>query len=159
MKAVLLYTLISLSVFIVSCERDYEPERLVNDEGTGTGNTTWIKSFTTGKTSYYLFFTSPRLEEGINTLRAVLYLENMKPVAGYTIAIDPRMPDMENHSSPNNQPLEWNAEKRIYEGTLNLTMTGWWRLNLQVYDDKGNLTGGNAVEGQGSSSLYWDIEI
>jgi hypothetical protein len=69
------------------------------------------------------------------------------------------MPDMENHSSPNNQALAWNVDKGLYEGRLNLTMTGWWRLNLKVFDEKGDLIGGADVEGQGSSTIYWDVDI
>jgi hypothetical protein len=142
----------------VSCERDYEPEILAI-VGADISNTTWIKTFAIGKKTYYVLFSSPLLEEGINTLQANIYLENMKPVTGYRIEIDPRMPDMENHSSPSNVPLLWHDDKGYYEGALNLTMTGWWRLNLKVYDDKENLIGGETVEGQGSSTLYWDTEI
>jgi hypothetical protein len=159
MKAIFFYSIIVLSALFVSCEKDGEPEAPVVDGGAEISDTKWIKTFAAGKKTYYVLFSSPRLEEGVNTLRAAVYLENMKPVTGYRIDIDPRMPDMQNHSSPNNKPLEWNDEKDIYEGLVNLTMTGWWRLNLKVFDDKGDLIGGSDVEGQGASDLFWDVEI
>jgi hypothetical protein len=159
MKNILLYAIIVLATLLVSCEKDYENDAPTTDVGADISSTKWIQTFETGKKTYYVFFTSAFLDNGVNQLQATIYLENMKPVTGYRIEIDPRMPDMENHSSPNNKPLEWNAEKNIYEGVLNLTMTGWWRLNLKVYDDEGNLLGGTDVEGQGSSALYWDIDI
>jgi hypothetical protein len=156
MKTIILITIVAL---FASCERDYEAEIVSGDGVAGISDTRWIKTFAAGKDVYYVFFSSPRPEEGINALQATIYLENMKPVTAYRIEIDPRMPDMANHSSPNNKPLTWNAEKSIYEGTLNLTMTGWWRLNLKVFDEKGNLIGGSEVVAQESSDLYWDVEI
>jgi hypothetical protein len=77
----------------------------------------------------------------------------------WRIEIDPRMPDMGNHTSENNRALKWNAAADCYEGTLNLSMTGLWRINLKVYDKSGVLAGGEDVSAGGSSTLYWDIEI
>jgi hypothetical protein len=158
-RKIILLNILLVSVLCISCERDYEPETSAPDEGTDISGTTWIKSFIAGEKTYYVLFVSTRLKEGNNSLQAYIYLENMKPVTGYRIEIDPRMPDMGNHSSPNNRDLEWNAAKSVYEGAINLTMTGWWRLNLKVYDENGELAGGSAVEGQSSSTLYWDIDI
>jgi hypothetical protein len=164
MKNIFIYITILLSGLLVSCERDYEPGATTDDGAADISNTKWIKQFAVGTKTYFVTFSSSQLENGINQLQANIYLENMKPVTGYKIKIDPRMPDMENHSSPNNKPLEWNAEKNVYEGALNFTMTGWWRLNLQIYNEKGDLIGGNEVVGAdfekgGSSSIYWDVEI
>jgi hypothetical protein len=163
MMNILLYTTIFLSVLLVSCERDYEPGATI-DGAADISSTRWIKQFAISKKTYFVTFSSKQLEDGINILQATIYLENMKPVTGYKIEIDPRMPDMGNHSSPDNQALEWNAKKSVYEGTLNITMTGWWRLNLKVYNEAGDLIGGNDVVGDdfengGSSTIYWDVEI
>ncbi|MDR1938881.1 MAG: FixH family protein, partial [Tannerellaceae bacterium] len=151
MKPIFYYSIIiALAALFVSCEKDYEAEASPVDGAAGIGDTRWIRTFAAGEKTYYVFFSSARLEEGVNVLQATVYLENMKSITAYRIEIDPRMPDMENHSSPNNKPLEWNAEKNAYQGTLNLTMTGWWRLNLKVYDDKGDLVGGSDVIGKDS---------
>lgn len=158
LKNLILLAVAVISGSFVSCERDYEPE-ISPADGTDISGITWIQSFAAGGKTFYVLFASPRPEEGSNLLQARICLETMIPVTGYRIEIDPRMPDMGNHSSPNNRPLVWQADKGCYEGALNLTMTGWWRLNLKVYDGNDNLIGGETVEGQGSSTLYWDIEI
>jgi hypothetical protein len=72
----------------------------------------------------------------------------------FTIDIDPRMPDMGNHTSPNNTPLVKQADGS-YKGTINLTMTGLWRIHLTVKDAEGNIVAG----GEELSSLYWDVTI
>ncbi|MDR0542448.1 MAG: FixH family protein [Dysgonamonadaceae bacterium] len=164
MKHIFLCVTVLFSCFLVSCERDFEPESSGNipadSPAVSVGNAKWVRTVYSANKTFYVFFLSPKmLEDGINNLQAVIYLENMKTVTGYRIEIDPRMPDMENHSSPNNKPLEWNAGKNIYEGVLNLTMTGWWRLNLKVYDENNSLIGGSKVDGQSSSMLYWDVDI
>lgn len=68
----------------------------------------------------------------INDFTAALYkMENMMtftPVADYMISVDPRMPGMGNHSSPNNEDLTYNSATQMYDGKLSLTMTGYWRV-------------------------------
>ncbi|MDR2859075.1 MAG: FixH family protein [Mediterranea sp.] len=131
-----------------------------------TENAKWIQSFKIGDETYYLTIVSPlALKEGSNTLKAYINKveDSLLPYetvdGGYKIEIDPRMPDMDNHSSPNNKALEWDAQEGIYKGTLNLSMTGHWRINLKVLSTTGDLIGGTDVEGAGNSTLYWDIHI
>ena len=42
-----------------------------------------------------------------------------------------------------------------YLGTVNLTMTGLWRLHLTVRDAEGNIVAG----GEELSTLFWDVTI
>ena len=72
----------------------------------------------------------------------------------FTIDIDPRMPDMGNHTSPDNTSLVKQADGS-YKGSINLTMTGLWRIHLTVKDAEGNIVAG----GGDLSSLYWDVTI
>ena len=72
----------------------------------------------------------------------------------FTVDIDPRMPDMGNHTSPNNTPLV-KQEDGSYQGTINLTMTGLWRIHLKVKDNEGNVVAG----GEEGSTLFWDVTI
>ena len=83
------------------------------------------------------------------------------PVAnGYTLKIDPRMPGMGNHSSPNNVHLTQNSDDQFYKGKLSLTMTGFWKINLQLSDPSGNIVGGNEVtDTQPASSLFFEIDF
>lgn len=104
---------------------------------------------------------TPRI--AINTMKAVLYrMESMMsfvPVNGYKIKIDPRMPGMANHSSPNNVDLTQSAGS-IYDGKLSLTMTGYWKINLQVENPAGTIIKGEAVTSENkSSSIYFELEF
>src|SRR5690554_3145362 len=91
-------------------------------------------------------------------MKAVLYrMEDMMTfpvVENYTITIDPRMPGMGNHSSPNNEDLTYQAAQKRYEGKLSLTMTGYWKINMKLLDENGEvLKGEDVTEDNPSSSL------
>jgi hypothetical protein len=71
---------------------------------------------------------------GVNDLElSVHYKQNMMsfpPVEDLTIEIEPEMPSMD-HGSPNNvHPIH--IHKGHYEGKVNFTMTGWWRIHLTI---------------------------
>ena len=71
----------------------------------------------------------------------------------------PTMPDMGNHSSPNNTNLERQIDY-TYKGTINLTMTGLWRIHLTVRDAETNqIVAGGDEESDGFSSIFWDVTI
>ena len=100
----------------------------------------------------------------INNMKVGLFkMENMMTfpvVEDYTIALDPRMPGMGNHSSPNNTDLTYNSADQFYYGNLSLTMTGYWKLNLKLLDASGTvLKGEDVTENNESSSLYLDLEF
>jgi hypothetical protein len=81
-------------------------------------------------------------------------------VANLKLKLDPRMPSMENHSSPNNADLAWDAAGGIYRGTVNFSMTGYWKLNLILQNSAGETLYGNAVDGSvEASSLYFEVEF
>lgn len=81
-------------------------------------------------------------------------------VADFKLKLDPRMPSMDNHSSPNNVDLTWDAANRLYRGTVNFTMTGYWKLNLILQNQQGDTLYGNAVTDETpASSLFFEIEF
>lgn len=90
-------------------------------------------------------------------------MENMMSFAqvkNFKIALDPRMPDMGNHSSPNNQDLTFNENDGFYEGKVALTMSGFWVLNLKLFDDQGTLLKGDDVSTENpKSSLNLELEF
>ena len=103
-------------------------------------------------------------EVSINDISAVLYtMESMmdfKPVENFEISIDPRMPGMGNHSSPNNEDLSYNSNSEQYEGKLSLTMTGYWKISLKLLNDSGMLIKGEDIAGNvTSSSIYFELEF
>ncbi len=81
-------------------------------------------------------------------------------VDGYTVKIDPRMKDMGNHGSPNNVDLKQSGADKIYYGKLNLTMTGYWTINLQLVDPTGVTVKGDPVTKEKEvSEIFFEIEF
>ncbi len=81
-------------------------------------------------------------------------------VEDYKILLDPRMPSMGNHTSPNNEDLVYNTMSNMYDGKLSLTMTGYWKLNLMLENENNEVLKGEEVtEDNESSSLYLEIEF
>lgn len=115
--------------------------------------------------NYVLAFVAPQKPQvATNDMHAVLYkmndMHNFSMVEDYSIALDPRMPGMGNHSSPNNKDLEYNAETGLYEGKLSMTMTGYWRLNLQLINADGQVLKGEEItEDHPESSLYFELKF
>lgn len=122
----------------------------------------WLKSFKVGDDTFYLSLVNPTdWQTGGNTIRAYVSKKSVPATAPYalasetfTIETDPRMPDMGNHTSPDNTPLTKQADGS-YQGNINLTMTGLWRIHLIVKDVEGNIVAGE----EELSSLYWDVTI
>ena len=126
----------------------------------------WLKSFKVDNDTYYLTLVNPTdLQTGKNTITAYVSKKNTPATTPYglaeeqfTIEIDPRMPDMGNHTSPDNAALTRQADGS-YQGTVNLTMTGRWRIHLAIKDAKGNIVAGGNDLADGYSSLYWEVTI
>ena len=126
----------------------------------------WLKSFKVGDNTYYLSLVNPTdWQTGKNSIKAYVSKKNTPATTPYglaqeqfTIEIDPRMPDMGNHTSPDNMALTKQANGS-YQGTVNLTMTGRWRIHLAVKDEKGNVVAGGDDLRDGFSSLFWEVTI
>ena len=122
----------------------------------------WLKSFKVGNDTFFLSLVNPTdWKTGTNEIRAYVSKKSNPITTPYALAtetftvdIDPRMPDMGNHTSPNNTPLV-KQEDGSYQGTINLTMTGLWRIHLKVKDSEGNVVAG----GEEGSTLFWDVTI
>lgn len=85
---------------------------------------------------------------------------NFPVVDGYTVKIDPRMPSMGNHSSPNNVNATQAAAGGFYNGKLSLTMTGYWKINLQIANATGAILGGNEItDTVEASNIFFEIEF
>ncbi len=126
----------------------------------------WLKSFKVGDQTYFLSLVSPTdWKTGTNKITAYVSQKSNPITTPYalaeeqfTIEIDPRMPDMGNHTSPDNTPLTRQVDGS-YQGNINLTMTGLWRIHLTVRDAQGNIVAGGDDQKDGFSSLYWDVTI
>jgi hypothetical protein len=81
-------------------------------------------------------------------------------VDGYTLKIDPRMPSMGNHGSPNNVDATQQTTGGLYNGKMSLTMTGYWKINLQLVKPDGTVVKGESLtDSVTESSLYFDFEF
>ena len=126
----------------------------------------WLKSFKAGDDTYYLSLVNPLdWSTGKNTITAFVSKKNTPATTPYGLAgeqfvieIDPRMPDMGNHTSPDNVGLSRQSDGS-YQGTVNLTMTGRWRIHLTVKDAQGNIVAGGDDLSDGYSSLFWEVTI
>lgn len=126
----------------------------------------WVKSFKQGDDTYYISIVNPTdLKTGANTLKAYVSRKSTPATTPYAIAsesfrvdIDPRMPDMGNHTSPDNVGLSRQSDGS-YQGTVNLTMTGLWRIHFTVRDLQGNIVAGGDDLKDGYSSLFWDVTL
>ena len=96
-------------------------------------------------------------------IAGIFKMENMMNfprVDNYTLKIDPRMPSMGNHSSPNNVHLTQSNLDKLYHGKLSLTMTGYWKINLQLLNANDEVLKGEEVtETNESSSIFFEIEF
>lgn len=85
---------------------------------------------------------------------------NFPIVDNFKVKIDPRMPSMGNHGSPNNVDLTQSALDQLYHGKLSLTMTGYWKINLQLLNASNEVLKGEEItDVVPASSLYFEIEF
>ncbi|TCL68968.1 hypothetical protein EV196_101395 [Mariniflexile fucanivorans] len=125
-----------------------------------------VTSFTgSDNTRYIIALLQPQTPKiAINDMVVGLYkMESMMSfpvVEDYTITLDPRMPGMGNHSSPNNTDLTYNSINGLYYGDLSLTMTGYWVLNLKLLNTQNEVLKGEDVTTDNiQSSLYLELEF
>lgn len=106
--------------------------------------------------------TKPKV--ALNDMQAMVFkMQDMltfPTVDGYTVKIDPRMPGMGNHGSPNNVHLTQSGADKTYNGKLSLTMTGYWKINLQLANAVGTVLKGEEITtANESSSIYFEVEF
>lgn len=119
----------------------------------------------TDGTKYVLALIEPSNPKvALNDIKmGVFKMENMMNfpmVNNYTVKIDPRMPSMGNHGSPNNVNLTQSATDQFYHGKLSLTMTGYWKINLQLLNSANEVLKGEEItETTTASSIYFEVEF
>lgn len=86
-------------------------------------------------------------------------MEEFSVVDNFTIKVDPRMLGMGNHSSPNNGDLTQDSDG-FYHGKLNFTMSGYWKINMILENENGDVLKGEKVtDKHESSSLFLEVEF
>lgn len=94
---------------------------------------------------------------GVFTMESMM---SFPEVENFKINLDPRMPSMGNHSSPNNQDLMYDSASKLYKGKLSLTMTGYWKLNLMLRNQVNEVLKGEAVTAENEgSTLFLELEF
>ncbi|MCQ2226827.1 MAG: FixH family protein [Bacteroidales bacterium] len=126
----------------------------------------WISQFKVGEEAYHISLVNPTdWKVGTNDISAQVtavaadkktpYLPADKK---FTIDITPSMPDMGYHSAPEGTPLTPDADG-LYNGVVNFTMTGLWRLHLTVRDENGIVVAGGDDTDHGFSSLSLEVTL
>lgn len=125
-----------------------------------------ITTFTgTDGAKYVMAYMAPETPKvAVNDFKVGLWkmqsMMSFTVVDGYQVNIDPRMPSMGNHGSPNNVNATQIKAGDFYAGKLSLTMTGYWKINLQLLNVAGEVIKGEAItETQTDSSIYFDLEF
>lgn len=125
-----------------------------------------INTFTgTDNVKYIVAFIEPHQPKvALNDMVAgVFRMESMMsfPVVNdLKLKIDPRMPSMGNHGSPNNVDLTQSTSDEFYHGKLSLTMTGYWKINLQLVNSSNDVLKGETVtESNEASSIFFEVEF
>ena len=125
-----------------------------------------VTSFTgTDNVMYILAYVEPHHPKvAVNDIEVGLYKMNsmtsFSTVDNFKIKIDPRMPSMGNHGSPNNVDLTQSATDKLYHGKMSLTMTGYWKINLQLLNASDVVLKGEAItDAVTASSLYLEVEF
>lgn len=95
----------------------------------------------------YHFMEKPKV--GVNDFEVMIHtkqsMDSFPAVTDFTIIMEPEMPSM-GHGSPNNVPPTHKGNGH-YVGKVNFTMTGDWRIHL------------NLSRGELSKELYFDLDI
>ncbi|NQX81524.1 MAG: FixH family protein [Flavobacteriaceae bacterium] len=123
-----------------------------------------ITTFVANETSYIMFLVEPSAPvKGVNDINIGLFkMENMMSFAvveDYTMTLDPQMPSMA-HGSPNNENPVFDIETGLYKGVLNMTMSGYWVLNMTLTNTEDNLVKGELLTDEvNQSSLFFEIEF
>lgn len=125
-----------------------------------------VTTFTgTDGAKYIIAYAEPHHPKvGINDIAVAVFkmqdLMNFPVVNNHKVKIDPRMPSMGNHGSPNNVDLTQSASELFYHGKLSLTMTGLWKINLQLLNASDVVLKGETVSDiVPASSIYFEIEF
>jgi len=99
---------------------------------------------------YYCSYLFPNgMKVGVNDFEVIAYTytsDGFVPAENLSITFTPEMPSM-GHGSPNNVSPVYH-EKGHYQGKANFTMTGDWRLNLQLSSGETDL-----------GSRYFDVIV
>ncbi len=125
-----------------------------------------VTTFTgTDNVKYIMAYIAPHHPKvAVNDIIVGLYkMESMMSfsvVDKYKVKIDPRMPSMGNHGSPNNIDLTQSVTDKLYHGKLSLTMTGLWKINLQLLNTANEVLKGETIsDAVPTSSIYFEIEF
>ena len=125
-----------------------------------------VTTFTGADNARYIvaYIEPNRPKVALNNITVGVYkMESMMSfpiVDNFKVKIDPRMPSMGNHGSPNNVDLTQSASDKLYHGKLSLTMTGYWIINLQLLNASDDVLKGETITDLvPESSIYFEIEF
>lgn len=101
---------------------------------------------------------------GPNVISARIFemvnMHQFDEVNHFQLQIDPRMPSMGNHSSPNNVHMVQTDNAGEYKGSVSFSMSGYWKINLKLLDgQQTTLKGEEVTTSNEASSIYFEVEF
>lgn len=114
--------------------------------------------------NYILALVEPQNPKiGVNDMEVALFKHESDmefPIVDhYQLKVDPRMPGMGNHSATGSEDLTQN-QFGFYEGKVGFSMTGYWKINLMLLDESGEIIKGEPISDENEeSSLHFKLEF
>jgi hypothetical protein len=124
-------------------------------------NTSWFQFQNNPDSNWYLVAlanpASPKV--GNNSTSVILIYQsgmNFTPITNYSIQIYPWMPGMSMNTTTST--LTYSSSAGLYQGNVNLSMTGAWRFNLAVLNAQNQpITAGTVTAP--SDSVYFQLNV
>ncbi len=152
----------------LTCNFDGQTYNVSDKVNVLSSETEFSKKFTSvsgidGK-KYMLAMIEPEKPKiGVNDIVVALFQRgdngDFPIVNNYTIKVDPRMPGMGNHSAPGNKDIV-QEDDGFYHGKVGFSMSGFWKINLMLENEAGEVVKGEQVTLQNQeSSLNFKLEF
>lgn len=152
----------------LTCTVDGQTYKISDKVNVLPSETEFSKNFTsvTGSDGkrYMLALVEPvKPKIGVNDIVVALFQRgdngDFPIVNNYKIKVDPRMPGMGNHSAPGNKDLV-QGDDGLYHGKVGFSMSGFWKINLMLENEGGEVVKGEQVTLQNQeSSLNFKLEF
>lgn len=151
-----------------TCNLDGQTYKISDKINVLPSETEFSKKFSSATGSdgkkYFLALVEPAQPKiGVNDIVVALFQRddsgNFPIVDNYKMMVDPRMPGMGNHSAPGNKDLEQLSDG-LYHGKVGFSMSGYWKINLMLENEAGEVIKGEQVTLQNQeSSLNFKLEF
>lgn len=154
---------LKLDYTVSGIQKNLEAEVQVSSSETDYQKT-FISTIGADDENYLLALVNPQKPKiGINPMEVAVFKQESEmdfPIVDhFKIKVDPRMPGMGNHSATGSQDLI-QGNNGFYQGMVSFSMTGYWKINLILLDEEGEVLKGEPIsEENPGSSIHFKVEF